>query len=247
MFHTRKKYLLSGLIILLLVTSCSQANPLRQYSHKKVAMDLLISAISAEQQLNLTKSVSQAGSYYAACMQGKKSLNICQSLYKAMWQKLKYKYRGLTVTNLQDKKLWTYIKDYYQKDILSNHCPEIKSIHLNKAGFYIAYSCWKSKTNGHQYISADNQHLELSGWRYMKIVSFIQADAETDINTDQLELQSCEYRMKIKDNPNGPLLTMYLVPTKKHFVLSSMLGWEPIGVFSYVCKGNQKPKNCVFL
>lgn len=105
------------------LSGCSHSNPLNQYSHETVGKELLASAVRAEIQLGLAKRPSQAGYYYWYCLDGKRPGKRCEALYRAMRKNLHNKYHGLTISDLQDKKLWSYVKDYYQEAAF-NRLPE---------------------------------------------------------------------------------------------------------------------------
>ena len=114
--------LLCGLSLIALV-GCSHNNPLKQYSRGSVAKDLFTTAVSAEIKLGLVKKKYQAGPYYFGCMEGKQNPKTCHKVYRWMLKNLRSKYRGLTVSDIRDQKLWSYLKGYYQEDLF-NRLPE---------------------------------------------------------------------------------------------------------------------------
>jgi len=109
--------LLCGLGMIALV-GCSHSNPLDQYSHASVARVLLASAVTADMKLGLASHASQAGYNYEECMSGENSKDkkTCQSIYKLMAKELRRKYSGIRVSDITDKKLWSYVKGYYQEN-----------------------------------------------------------------------------------------------------------------------------------
>ncbi len=118
--HTMK---LMFVLTLFVLSGCSHSNPLNQYRHDTVAKDLLSSAVRAEIKLGLAKHAYQAGYYYLSCMNGKKRGKTCNAIYQIMLANLKMKYQGLRLSDLQDKKLWSYVRNYYQENAF-NRLPE---------------------------------------------------------------------------------------------------------------------------
>lgn len=122
MIYRHSLSLLLGFSLIALM-GCSHSNPLNKYSHKAVADDLLSSAVRAEMHLGIAKKAYQAGYYYSDCMDGKNHGKTCDAIYRAMQHNLKTKYKSLSTSDIRDKKLWSFVKGYYQGDMF-NRLPE---------------------------------------------------------------------------------------------------------------------------
>jgi len=122
MIYRHSLSVLLGISLIALV-GCSHSNPLKQYSRKSVAEDLFTSDVAAEMKLGLAKRKYQAGPYYFECMEGKNNPKTCHTIYGLMLKNLRSKYRGLSIADIQDQKLWSYLKPYYQEDLF-NRLPE---------------------------------------------------------------------------------------------------------------------------
>jgi len=115
----KPKITLPVVVAVIALTGCSHSNPLNQYSNKTVADDLLSSAVRAEMYLGIAKKAYQAGYYYSGCMDGKNPEKTCNAIYQAMQHNLKTKYKSLSTSDIRDKKLWSFVKGYYQEDMFN--------------------------------------------------------------------------------------------------------------------------------